>query len=99
MGLVVGPEIQALIPPRETKETEYLEGSLRAYGCRNPLKVWRRVLLDGHRRLDFCKRHRIPYEIEQVDLPDRETALLWVEQHQLARHDLADDQRAALAVR
>jgi SAM-dependent methyltransferase len=99
MRIVVDSEIQGLIPPPRPKELEYLEASLRAYGCRDPLKVWGRVLLDGHRRLEFCKRHRIPYETEHVELPDRPAALLWVEQHQLTRHDLTDDQRAALAVR
>ncbi len=99
MRIVVDPEIQGLIPTPRPKELEYLEASLRVYGCRDPLKVWGRLLLDGHRRLEFCKRHRIPYETEHVELPDRQAALLWVEQHQLTRHDLTDDQRAALAVR
>jgi 16S rRNA G966 N2-methylase RsmD len=99
MRIVVDPEIKALIPPLKEKEQQYLEASLRTYGCHDPLRVWGRVLLDGHRRIDICKRYNIPYRIENVELKDREAALLWVEQNQIGRHDLTDDQRAAVAVR
>lgn len=99
MRIVVDPEIQELIPPLNDKERKYLEASLRTYGCHDPLKLWGRVLLDGHRRLEICKRYDIPFPTERVEVKDREAALLWVEQNQLARHDLTDDQRAAVAVR
>jgi SAM-dependent methyltransferase len=99
MAIVVDPEVQALIPPRQVREQQYLEWSLRTYGCHNPLLVWGRILLDGHRRLEICKRLRIPYETAPVDLPDREAALLWVDENQLTRQDLTEDQRAAIGVR
>jgi 16S rRNA G966 N2-methylase RsmD len=99
MGIVVDAEIQALIPPLRAREQQYLEASLRTYGCHDPLKVWGKVLLDGHKRLEICRRYHIPFNVEKLDLPDREAALLWVEENQLFRHDLTDDQRAAIAVR
>lgn len=99
MRIAVDAEIQGLIPPLRAKEQEYLDWSLRTYGCRDPLKVWKGVLLDDHKRLAICKRDGIPYQIEQVELPDRAAALLWVEENQLTRYDLTDDQRAVIAVR
>jgi len=96
--IVVDPEFRSLIPPLRPKEQEYLEASLRTYGCHEPLKVWGKVLLDGHKRLDMCTRFKIPFKTQPVELPDREAALLWVEENQLTRHDLTDDQRAAVAV-
>jgi 16S rRNA G966 N2-methylase RsmD len=99
MEIVVDPEIQALIPPLPDRERQYLEASLRTYGCHDPLKVWGNVLLDGHRRLEICRGYKIPFKAVPIDLPDRDTALLWVEENQLTRHDLTDDQRAAVAVR
>jgi hypothetical protein len=95
----IDPEIQAIIPPLRAKHQENLETSLRANGCRYPLKLWGRVLLDGHKRLAICRRHRIPFKTEQVNLADRAAALLWVDELQLDRYDLSDDQRAAIAVR
>jgi hypothetical protein len=99
MEIVVDAEIRALIPPLRAREQQYLEASLRTYGCHDPIKLWGKVLLDGHKRLDICKRHKIPFKTEKVEVPDREAALLWVEENQLTRHDLTDDQRAAVAVR
>ena len=99
MELVIDEEIRRLIPPLRPKEQEYLEASLRTYGCQAPLKIWGKILLDGHKRLEICKRCRIRHRTEPIKLADREAALLWVLENQLGRHDLTDDQRAAIAVR
>lgn len=95
----IDSEIISLIPPLSPKHQKHLETAIRTNGCLHPLKVWGNILLDGHKRLAICRQHRIPFTTEQVALPDRAAALLWVEEWQLSRYDLSDDQRAAIAVR
>jgi SAM-dependent methyltransferase len=99
MKIKIDHGIRSLIPRGRQKDLESLEASLLTNGCRYPLKLWGRILLDGHKRLAICRRHGLPFETEQVRLPDRAAAKLWVQEAQLVRHDLTDDQRAAIAVR
>jgi hypothetical protein len=61
--------------------------------------VWRGLLLDGHNRLAICNRHGLPYNTAEIELPDRESAKLWIEEHQIGRRNLTTDQRAAVAYR
>jgi hypothetical protein len=69
-----------------------------AAGATYALKIWRGLLLDGHNRLDICQRLKLPYETIEVTLASRDHALLWIEENQLGRRNLSDDQRAAIAL-
>lgn len=95
----VDQEFAALIAPLASDERQQLEANLIAHGCRDALVVWRGLLLDGHNRLEICNRHGLAYDTTEVDLPDRESAKLWIEQNQLGRRNLTTDQRAAVAYR
>lgn len=89
-GIVIDPEIEALLVPHAPHELALLERSVLADSCRDPLAVWkgRRVLLDGHARLAICRRHALPFAVAEIDLPDRAAAVAWVLARQLARRNL-----------
>lgn len=94
-------ELAGLIPPLAEAERTCLESNLLRDGCIAPLIVWdeRNILLDGHNRKAVCDQHGISYQMRRISLPSRDAALLWVEEHQLGRRNLTDDQRAAIAYR
>ena len=52
------------------------------------------IVIDGHNRLEICKRHDIPFDTVEVDLPDREAAMDWMDANQLGRRNLTPDQRS-----
>ena len=95
----VDKEFAALIAPLTAEERQQLEANLIAHGCRDALVVWRGLLLDGHNRLEICNRHGLPYDTAEIELPDRESAKLWIEENQIGRRNLTTDQRAAVAYR
>ena len=95
----VDREFAAMIAPLAAEERHQLEANLIAHGCRDALVVWLGLLLDGHSRLDICDRQGLAYDTAEIDLPDRESAKLWIEEHQIGRRNLTTDQRAALAYR
>ena len=108
--VTIDPEFDALIPKLTPEEYQRLEASIREHGCMDTLKVWsqgdRRILLDGHNRYRICEDLDEPYTTECVDFhldPNnedrREDALLWIEENQLARRNLTDDQRAVMSAR
>ena len=61
--------------------------------------VWagENILLDGHNRLDICQAHGIDLEYVEIELADRDAAMLWIEENQLGRRNLTMDQLVAVA--
>ena len=50
------------------RERAQLEANLIDAGCAlDSLKIWDDALLDGHNRLDFCRKHGLPYSVETVE--------------------------------
>jgi N6-adenosine-specific RNA methylase IME4 len=100
MEISIDREFRSLIPPLRPEERAGLEASLKAEGCRDALVVWRNgkdTLLDGHNRYEICERLKLPFKTKPLDFPSRDHALLWIEENQLGRRNLSDDQRAMVA--
>lgn len=68
-----------------------------AYCNHNPALL-EYVLLDGHNRLDICRRHGIEFKTEELDFDSRDDAKLWIVQNQLGRRNLTDFVKAELAL-
>ena len=90
----IDPEFRRLIAPLSEAERAQLEANLRREGCRDPLVVWRGVLLDGHNRFEICTREGIAYKTLTIILADRLAARIWIRWNQLGRRNLTDDMRA-----
>jgi N6-adenosine-specific RNA methylase IME4 len=97
MTIRIDSEFKALIAPLQPDERQQLEENLVAHGCRDPLVLWKDTLIDGHNRYEICQRRSIKYRTVEMALPSRDHVLLWIEENQLGRRNLGDDQRAAIA--
>jgi N6-adenosine-specific RNA methylase IME4 len=90
---------KALFPLRE-EELATLEASVLAEGIRDPLVVWPRgnksILVDGHCRYRLAQKHNLPFRVVEKHFANLEEALAWVDQNQLARRNLTDEQRRYL---
>jgi hypothetical protein len=86
--ITIDPDIASLLAPHTPQELALLERSLLDEGCREPLAVWQGILLDGHARLDICRKHGVPFRTAEIDLPHRDAAVRWVLANQLARRNL-----------
>jgi len=95
----IDPEFRALVFSLAEAEATMLEESLLAEGCRDALVTWKGLLLDGHHRLEICRRHGIKFETKEVELEDRTAAKVWVIRNQFARRNLTPFQRAELALK
>lgn len=110
MRIEIDPEFEKLIPPLTKEEFDQLEASITKDGeIRDPIVLWNpdplgfddlSFILDGHHRYRIGQKHNLypgnGLPITQVDLRDREAALLWIEENQVARRNLSDDQRAVM---
>lgn len=89
--ITIDPEFSSLLMPLTQDEKRQLEANILEHGCRDPLTVWRGILIDGHNRFDICTRHSLPFSVVEVELPDREAAADWMDANQLGRRNLTPD--------
>ena len=97
--LTVDPEFRNLIPPLNEEELKLLEESLVADGCESPLIVWNGVIVDGHNRYAICRKHGIPFSIQEKNFSSRDDAMLWMLRNQLGRRNLNSYQRVELVLK
>jgi hypothetical protein len=100
--IVIDTEFKALIAALHPEEYAQLEDNLRKDNvCREPLVVWtgENILLDGHNRLEICRKYNIPYRVVTRLLGDRDEAKEWILRNQLGRRNLTESQRGSLAAK
>jgi phage N-6-adenine-methyltransferase len=98
MNFRIDSEFERLIPPLKQEELESLKDSIIEDGCRDPLVVWEEsgLLLDGHNRFRICTDNNISFNVKTKSLPDRESALDWIDRNQLGRRNLTPEQMSLL---
>ena len=97
--LTVDPEFRDLIPPLNEEELKLLEESIVADGCESPLIVWNGIIIDGHNRYAICRKHNIPFPIQEKNFSSRDDAMLWMLRNQLGRRNLNNYQRVELVLK
>ena len=97
--LKIDPELHDLIPPLTEEERRMLEDSIVRNGCDTPLIVWDGIIVDGHNRYEICRAHDIPFAYETRTFADKQAAMFWMLEHQLARRNLTAYQRSELALK
>ena len=93
------PELETLLPPLTDTEKAGLEKDILARGVLSALVTWNGILVDGHHRLEICKKHDIPYSIKEISFNNIDEAKYWAWQHQESRRNLTAYQRAEIALK
>lgn len=98
MNIKIDPEFRDLIPPLSNEELDNLHTSISLDGCLAPLIVWKQegILLDGHNRYAFCKKCDYDFQVTEIKLPHRESAINWIIKNQLGRRNVSPDVAARL---
>lgn len=98
MNIKIDPEFRDLIPPLSQEELDNLHTSISLDGCLAPLIVWKQegILLDGHNRYAFCKKCDYDFQVTEIKLPHRESAINWIIKNQLGRRNVSPDVAARL---
>ena len=94
--LKIDDEFKNLIPPLSPEERRQLEENIVQDGCRDPISVWNKSILDGHNRYEICTRLQIPFRIAYVFMRSREEAVAWICANQLGRRNITDEARRYL---
>ena len=70
-------EFYNLIPHLATEAKNLLEKNLLKHGCKEPIMVWKNIILEGFEQYEICKRHKLPFTIEYLTFSSREEAIIW----------------------
>jgi len=89
---------KALIPALSAEEYAGLEASILAEGCRDSIKIWRDIIVDGHNRYEICQKHGIPFKLTQLRFGTKKDAILWILENQLGRRNLSTAMQIKLAL-
>lgn len=84
----IDTELSGLIRSLQADEYEKLKESVLAEGIRDPLVVWRGILIDGHHRYKIAQEYGLEYRTVELDFPDREAVKEWMIKNQLGRRNL-----------
>ena len=90
-NIQIDPEFQWLVQPLEPAEMAELEEDIMNNGCKVPVKVWRGFVIDGHKRMEICRKWGLNFETEEVEFSDRTAAMEAICDAQLQRGDLTDE--------
>lgn len=75
------------------------DGNIECDVCQYGVGPWpESILVDGHNRYEICTRHGIEYETVEMVFESRDAAMLWMEENQLGRRNLSDDQRSVFVL-
>lgn len=93
--LKIDPEFQNIKPPLTDGEFQLLRYNILKSGkVYSPIVVWNGVILDGHYRWKIILEHpEIEYEIEEMDFPDKDAALIWIIKEELGRRSVSEAHR------
>lgn len=87
---------KTLLAPLTQKEFEQLEENILAEGCREPLAIWKGVIVDGHNRYRICHKHKIPFLIHTMNFSCRAEAVAWICSNQLGRRNISEETKKYL---
>ncbi|MCL2362113.1 MAG: hypothetical protein FWC73_09910 [Defluviitaleaceae bacterium] len=97
--LKTNPRFKALIPPISNEEFENLTENILTLGrCRESIKTWHGIIVDGHNRYTICQQHCIPFTIKKLRFSSKKDAELWIIQNQLGRRNLTNATRIKLVL-
>lgn len=91
-------EFMTVIPKHSVEEKAALERSIVAWGgAVEPITLWRGKIVDGYARYDICIKHKLPYEVRELDMETRDDVIRWIIETHIARRHLSVMQRVRLA--
>ena len=98
MGLKIDKEFEKLLTSLTEKELDSLEESCVKEGIRDPILIWKGIIVDGHNRYKISVKHGLGYETKEMKFKDKDEAKVWIFKNQLARRNMNTYQKIVAAL-
>jgi 16S rRNA G966 N2-methylase RsmD len=96
--LQVKKEFRDLIPALLPDEFNQLEQNCIKHGIQDSIKVWNGYVIDGHNRYEIAQKHKLKFEIEELNFENELKVREWMILNQFGRRNLSNYQRSILAL-
>jgi len=97
--LKIDSAFKNLIPPLSNDEFAQLEENILSQGqCREAIKIWRGIIIDGHNRYAICQKHGIKFHTQNLNFSNKKEAELWIIENQIGRRNLINAMRIKLVL-
>lgn len=94
--LQISTKYSSLIPPLSKEEYEQLEENILNDGCREPIIIWNKTIIDGHNRYKICSDWELPFSVREITFSSEEEAVKWICANQLGRRNISEETRKYL---
>lgn len=78
LDLMIDETFKKLTPPLSPDEYKRLEEELLKEGCREPIRIWNNIIIDGHNRYELCLRHNLAFKTQSLQLKNTNWAIAWI---------------------
>ena len=96
----IDSELKSIMSELAEDEKDMLEKSLLQDGYKGPpIVVWEDTIVDGHNRYELCRKHNIPFEVQEMQFDSKDEVIQWMIRAQIGRRNLSKAQRCALVRR
>ena len=96
----IDTELKSIMSELAEDEKDMLEKSLLQDGYKGPpIVVWEDTIIDGHNRYELCRKHNIPFQVQEMQFDSKEEVIQWMIRAQIGRRNLNHAQRIRLAER
>jgi len=86
--IIIDEEFKSLLPALDEQTYAWLEDNILQHGCREPLVLWRDVLIDGNNRYEITMRHGLDFKTVDMEFDSREDVMVWIISTQVSRRNL-----------
>lgn len=96
----IDTELKSIMSELAKDEKDTLEKNLLQDGYKGPpIVVWEDTIIDGHNRYELCRKHNIPFQVQEMQFDSKEEVIQWMIRAQIGRRNLNHAQRIRLAER
>lgn len=76
-NIIIDGRFRLMILPLVKERYLRLEADIVRNGCRDPVKLWQGILVDGLNRIRICKNHKLQYQTEELVFSDRDEVIAY----------------------
>jgi N6-adenosine-specific RNA methylase IME4 len=94
VNLTIDFELKNLLPPLTEIEYKNLETDCVENGIKEPIIVWKNIIIDGHNRYSIAQKHKLTFTTKIMDFKSRKEVKNWIIKNQLSRRNLTNEARS-----
>ena len=86
--IIIDEQFQFLLPTLDEETYRLLEENILEFGVREPLVLWKGILIDGYNRYRICTEHNLEFNTVEMEFENREEVLIWIISNQISRRNM-----------